>query len=803
MRVLIYPHDLGMGGSQMNAIELAAHVRNLGAETIVFGRPGVLCERIQALGLEFIESPDPGRRPSARIARQLRSIAKARGIDVLHGYEWPPSLECTVAAAMMPNTRAVSTVMSMSVPPFIPTTVPLVVGTEQICAHERARGRTRIRVLEPPVDLGHNLPSAEAELAAFRRRWGVGDGRQLVVCVSRLADELKAEGLLAAITAVADPLSDLGLQLMIVGDGPAREKIHNAAAAANVTTPGSVIMTGELTDPRPAYSAADVVLGMGGSALRALAFAKPLVVQGENGFFELLDEHSWPRFAWQGWYGVGSDSREGAANLARILRPLLADENQQRLLSIFGHRLVRDRFSIESAAAKQLDVYEQALREPVTPAEGAASWASAVQHFSAYYARRKFARLTGQCRTDDFNARPVAAATSASDGPGHRRIMDRGALVYLAGAPWHAVTGTDVQLARAMGEHRDVIWVDPPVSIVSRVRRGIRVPTVSDVAPGVTRIHTIAPPGVTRPGVRTISRWWSYTLVQRHIRRSGQKIDAVLTSSPEPMLTAWRNTAVRRVYFATDDFVAGADLLGMSQRHAESARELNLAAADSVLAVSEPLAKTLRRGDRRAITFPNGCDVELYMNVENVPSSTIVALPKPIVGVFGQLNERLDLSYLEILADAGESLLLVGPRYEVTDDFRARLDRLIARSNVQWLDRRPRTELPSLMKTLTVGLTPYVENEFNRASFPLKTLEYLAAGVPAVCTQLPATKLLDGCVVRTAGSAEEFAIVVRETIESVNGETARRCRAQAELYSWKVRARELEMIITGSMTVTG
>ena len=178
MKVLIYPHDLGMGGSQMNAIELAAHVRNLGAETIVFGRPGVLCERIQALGLEFIESPDPGRRPSARIARQLRSIAKTRGIDVLHGYEWPPSVEAAAAAWGLHSTTAISTVMSMAVPQFIPKTMPLIVGTEQIAEVERAAGRHRTHTLEPPVDLQYNVAPAADEISAFRRRWEISEERQ-------------------------------------------------------------------------------------------------------------------------------------------------------------------------------------------------------------------------------------------------------------------------------------------------------------------------------------------------------------------------------------------------------------------------------------------------------------------------------------------------------------------------------------------------------------------------------------------------------------------------------------------------
>ena len=49
-----------------------------------------------------------------------------------------------------------------------------------------------------------------------------------------------------------------------------------------------VLLTGEIADPRSAYAAADVVVGQGGSALRGMAFGKPLIVVGEEGFSELL-----------------------------------------------------------------------------------------------------------------------------------------------------------------------------------------------------------------------------------------------------------------------------------------------------------------------------------------------------------------------------------------------------------------------------------------------------------------------------------------------------------------------------------
>jgi len=77
-----------------------------------------------------------------------------------------------------------------------------------------------------------------------------------------------------------------------------------------------------------------VVLGMGGSALRGLSFGKPLVVQGERGFWELLTPETLDRFLWQGWYGVGSGTEAGRENLISILGFLLDNEQERAQLEV-------------------------------------------------------------------------------------------------------------------------------------------------------------------------------------------------------------------------------------------------------------------------------------------------------------------------------------------------------------------------------------------------------------------------------------------------------------------------------------
>ncbi len=417
LRVLVYPHDLHIGGSQINAIEIAARLNRLGHECILFGRPGPLVDMATDLGLEFIPSPDPGRRPSLRVAKVIASLIRERRIDVVHGYEWPPILESWLATQTASQAIPVGTVMSMAVAPFIPRTVPLVVGTEQIAAVERDRGRRLTAVIEPPVDLDLNSPTADVDVDAFRATWGLTNGQLAVVTVTRLAHELKLEGLLAAID-VIPTMGDAAkpVQMVIVGDGPARDLVRARAEATNRRTGRRAIaLTGEVADPRAAYSAADVVLGMGGSALRGLAFAKPLVVQGERGFWRTLTPTTADDFLWTGWYGVGQGSTEGATRLRREIEPLLTGAELRAQLGTYGRTVVEERFGLDHAAARQLAVYRAADRLKPTADTRALAALGAGAHFSKYVIARRFNKLTGSRTTDDFNSNPVAASGRRND----------------------------------------------------------------------------------------------------------------------------------------------------------------------------------------------------------------------------------------------------------------------------------------------------------------------------------------------------------------------------------------------------
>jgi glycosyltransferase involved in cell wall biosynthesis len=415
MRIIVYPHSMGIGGSQLNAVQLAGAVRDRGHEVIVVAEPGPLVDTVRELGLEIVSIPERRRRPSPGVAARLTRLVTERGVDVVHGYEWPPAVEAFYGPRLRLGTPVLATVLSSSVVPFFPRPVPLLVGTEQLQHTARAAGYPRVNLMEPPVDTDHDRPGAcgPDAVARFRAAYAPDPALPLAVMVCRLVPALKRESLLAACGAIEElAVSGSPTQLVIVGDGPVRDELAARADAANRRAGRRlVVLAGALADPRPAYDAADVVLGMGGSALRALAFAKPLVVVGERGFSELLTERTAPTFLADGWYGLGPGSLgEGVTGLRRQLSVVLDDPLLRAELGGYGRELVLTRFSLRIAAETQEEEYRQVIagvgpkRRLLGPATRSAAG------ILNYKVHRKISRWRGTVAVDDANAQAVLAA---------------------------------------------------------------------------------------------------------------------------------------------------------------------------------------------------------------------------------------------------------------------------------------------------------------------------------------------------------------------------------------------------------
>lgn len=404
MRILVFPHAMELGGSQLNAIELAAAVRDRGHEVAVVSTAGVLVDKVSELGLEHIHlDPRVRSRPSWRAANQIRDLVERRSFEIVHGYEWPPALEAAASTFSRPA-RPVCTIMSMSVAPFLPRSLPITLGTQSLAGMARESGFRRVSVIEPPVDTRQNSLQTVSPLR--REAVNVCESALLLVVVGRLVPELKLEGLLAACDATGRLTAEgVHAHLLIVGDGSARASVAAAAEAASALAGHRVVhLVGEQQDPRPAYASADIMLGMGGSAIRGMSFSKPLIVQGERGFWETLTPVSAPTFLKSGWYGQGRTDEggpKGSQRLAQLVRQLKSSDRRAYLGS-FGRQLVETHFSLRRAATVQEQVYQEALSSAEVPA--ASELVTSLLRAGIHQQARRVRSLWASVPTDDFNA---------------------------------------------------------------------------------------------------------------------------------------------------------------------------------------------------------------------------------------------------------------------------------------------------------------------------------------------------------------------------------------------------------------
>lgn len=364
-------------------------------------------------------------------------------------------------------------------------------------------------------------------------------------------------------------------------------------------------------------------------------------------------------------------------------------------------------------------------------------------------------------------------------------------LVVCAGTPWEGVPGSDHQLSTELLRYVDILWVDPEVSMVTRDRREL-VPRLDSPLPGLTRLTTVVLPLHTRAGVRLTTARLVRTQVRWALRRIGRRPHTVLECRLAGMLGGWGD-GVRSVLYGTDDFVGAAQLWGVPAERIEADEAKALANADLVIAVSPTLAQRWQAMGARVEMIPNGVSADAYRDTERTGPANGVNLSAPIAGVIGQLTERIDIALLEEVVAAGVSLLLVGPVDPAWQS--ERVSRLLASPRVLAVGRQPFEALPGYLRRIDVGLTPYADSAFNRAAFPLKTLEYLAAGRAVVSTDLPATRWLDTDLVRVAGPGEFGRAVRDEASRPRSADLIAARQAFAAHHSWAQRARQVAELL--------
>lgn len=160
-----------------------------------------------------------------------------------------------------------------------------------------------------------------------------------------------------------------------------------------------------------------------------------------------------------------------------------------------------------------------------------------------------------------------------------------------------------------------------------------------------------------------------------------------------------------------------------------------LQAADLVFTGGHSLYQAKRNAHRNVQAFPSSVDTAHFglarqAGIEDPLDQK--ALPRPRLGFFGVIDERMDLALLAGMAKLRPTwqFVMVGPVVKIDPAT------LPQEPNIHWLGGRNYRALPAYLAHWDVGIMPFALNEATRYISPTKTPEFLAAGLPVVSSAI-------------------------------------------------------------------
>lgn len=278
---------------------------------------------------------------------------------------------------------------------------------------------------------------------------------------------------------------------------------------------------------------------------------------------------------------------------------------------------------------------------------------------------------------------------------------------------------------------------------------------------------------------------------------SGHGIDSWLSWYYTPMMLEFSRhlLPVAIVYDCMDQLSAFKNAPPeLSEREAELLR-----AADLVFTGGHSLYEAKKDSHSAVYAFPSSIDVEHFAKALAVTQdpADMAAIPHPRIGFIGVIDERLDITLLDRIAEKmpEAQFVMIGPVVKIDES------ELPRRANIRYLGGKDYKELPDYIGRWDVAMMPFAMNESTRYISPTKTPEYLAAGRPVVSTPIRDVVRPYGVeeLVRIATDADEFVEGIRAALNE--DAAARQPRVDAFLsnMSWDSTFAEMSRLIDSAV----
>ncbi len=279
----------------------------------------------------------------------------------------------------------------------------------------------------------------------------------------------------------------------------------------------------------------------------------------------------------------------------------------------------------------------------------------------------------------------------------------------------------------------------PPASAAQRLIRGLK-NTVS------RRVTTAQDGHVRRIDVRLLrlprlldalaQDFWLLPNLRPHL---APYYDIAIVYAPESAFIARylkRSGRVGYLLYHDIDYYPYVPYVRPGERKIVAWREkLAVRAADAVISVSRPLVDLRKeQGAHDVLYLPNGVDFA-YFSRANAQRGD----HPPTLLYVGSLetNWGVDLPIRAmplILKKIPGARLLIAGKGRDEDELKALAQSLALGDAVEFLGFVPYKELPALMARADIGIATSREDIFRQYASPLKLVEYMAAGLPVICS---------------------------------------------------------------------
>jgi hypothetical protein len=346
---------------------------------------------------------------------------------------------------------------------------------------------------------------------------------------------------------------------------------------------------------------------------------------------------------------------------------------------------------------------------------------------------------------------------------------------------WHR------RLAEALGNVRQTVALQPHGSILPRrARWKIQTAGTSFIAPALVRGWASKTASL---GQRQLA-----TLVEMVAREFREDPVVVLTSPKYRTLARLLSGRFPLIYYCGDDYRHYEGWGG--ERMAEAEAEIAGGVVLSVF-VSEALrTRAIKEYDlRRESTFvsPNATEPRFLGDASDRSGPVASRFSKPVLGILGNVSDRLDLPFIRLVADLDTvgTVVIAG----AVDEGTARRNRWLAKHpKIHITGTLPHRSMHLYSRAFSAALIPYAATPINFYCSPMRLYDHLASGCPIFATDTCDQICGLASPQLTVASASNLLEKIHEGLQSISARAFAPPSAGSLL--WSSRAERLAGVLT-------